>query len=177
MQYQTVSRGFLDTSCIYPFDFRREIGILSTPKFTDTMKCLEAQVLCWKLSNTRSSYFCSSFLLQSHILIYSKRVLKKTGLSQRNWNNPLSLVWPTTMQFKMCYILTCITEMLEKINLKKSSDGKIIIYPQVANFLVIIAICFRKELRMSTYTLKNLCVERWCLSISSSPLLICIFST
>lgn len=49
--------------------------------------------------------------------------------------------------------------MLKKIHLKKSSDGKTIIYPQIANFLVIIAICFGKELGMSTYTLKNICAE------------------
>lgn len=65
--------------------------------------------------------------------------------------------------------------MLKKINLRKSYDEKI--YPQIANFLLRIAVCFGKEPRTLTYTSKNICTEHWCLSISSSIPLICVFNT
>lgn len=63
--------------------------------------------------------------------------------------------------------------MLKKI--KKSYHKKI--YPQIANFLLSIAIHFGKEPRTFTYTLKIICTVHWCLSVSSSILLICVFNT
>lgn len=66
-------------------------------------------------------------------------------------------------------------KMLKNINFKRSYDEKI--YPQRANFLFSIAILIGKDTRMFTYILKMICTGHWCLSISSSILLICVFNT
>lgn len=133
----------------------------------------EPQVLCCKFQNA-GSYICRFFCYNHTNLCSGKGPLNKQICLKGNEiilyflsDQPLCSLKLNIYKFAL--------KMLKNINIKRNYDEKT--YAQIANFLLSIAVRFGKESRMFTYTLKIICTEHWCLSISSSILLICVFST